>query len=151
MKVFIFLILIISPGWLMQAKAQKKKKTDSTNVTIRFNNSVNNHSPVDSVLVIFDRYNLTEAGAIKKVFYPVNNKVVIKGVPEGKFFINVICLGIYKDNFSEISYVYEKRKNKNTFSFRLQPGEVYTDTSVYIPKETIDPAKLSVLRHKAQR
>jgi hypothetical protein len=151
MKVFIFLILIIGQGWLMQAKAQKKKKPDSTNVTIRFDNSINNHAPVDSILVIFDRYNLTEAGAIKQVFYPVNNKVVIKDVPEGKFFINVICLGIYKDNFSEISYVYEKRKNKNTFSFRLQPSEVYNDTSIYIPKETIDPAKFLILRQKAQR
>ncbi len=150
MKTIFTLLLLIGLGGLMQADAQYKKRADSVRVTIHLNNRVNRNNPVDSVYIIFDRYNLTEAGAIKNIYYPVNNKVVIDNVPAGKFYITVTCMGIYRDNFSEVSYVYEKRKNKNTFHFRLQPAEAFDASSISIPGEKIDPSKLIVLRQKLQ-
>jgi hypothetical protein len=151
MKTIFTLFLLLGPGGLSRAEAQHKKRADSTRVTIHFNNNINRNNPVDSVLIIFDRYNLTGAGTVKKIFYPVNNKVIIENVPEGKFYITVICLGIYHDNFSGVSYVYEKRRNKNTFRFRLKHAEAFNTSTVYIPAEKIDAANLSVLRKKSTK
>jgi hypothetical protein len=151
MKFLCTLMLLIGLSWLFPAGAQHKKRADSVRVTIQFNNELNKKAPVDSVIVIFDRYNLSGAGTIKNVYYPVNNKVVIENVPEGKFYITVICLGIYKDSFTEISYVYEKRRNKNSFNFRLKNAEAYNPTDVAIPSEKIDPLNLLILRKRIMR
>ena len=151
MKTIFTLFLLIGLAGIFRSEAQHKRRADSVRVTIHLNNTVNNNSPVDSVLVIFDRYNLTGAGAIKKIFYPVNNKLIIENVPEGKFFIDIICLGIYHDNFSAVSFVYEKRKNKNRFQFRMKYAEAFNSSAVYIPAQRIDPTNLSVLRQKSPR
>lgn len=152
MKIIVTLLLLTGLSALQFAEAQhKKKRADSVRVTIELNNTLNKKAPVDSVLIIFDRYNLTGAGTVKRIFYPINNKVVIDNVPEGKFYITVQCLGIFRDSFTEVSYVYEKRKNKNSFQFRLQPNEAYDPATVYIPAEKINPENLVVLKKKARR
>jgi len=151
MKFLCTLTLLIGLSWLYPAGAQHKKRADSVRVIIELNNDLNQKAPVDSVIVIFDRYNLSGAGTIKNVYYPVNNKVVIENVPEGKFYITVICLGIYKDSFTEISYVYEKRRNKNSFNFRLQNAEAYDPDDVSIPAEKIDPLNLLIHRKRSMR
>ena len=152
MKLAGTLMLLFGLSGLFPAGAQHKKRADSVRVTIELNNELNKKAPVDSVIVIFDRYNLSGAGTIKKVYYPIDNKVVIENVPEGKFYITVICLGIYKDNFTEISYVYEKRRNKNSFNFRLKKNaEPYDPEDISIPSEKIDPLNLLILRKRAMR
>jgi len=151
MKFLGTLMLLIGLSWLFPAGAQHKKRADSVRVIIELNNELNKKAPIDSVIVIFDRYNLTGAGTIKKVYYPVNNKVVIENVPEGKFYITVICLGIYKDSFTEISYVYENRRNKNSFNFRLKNAEAYDPDDVSIPAERIDPLDLIIHRKRGMR
>jgi len=151
MKFLCTLTLLIGLSWLYPAGAQRKKRADSVRVTIELNNELNQKAPVDSVIIIFDRYNLSGAGTIKNVYYPVNNKVVIENVPEGKFYITVICLGIYKDSFTEISYVYEKRRNKNSFNFRLKNAEAYDPGDVFIPAEKIDPLNLIIHRKRTMR
>ena len=145
MKIICTLLLLIGLSGLFPADAQHKKRADSVRVTIELNNKLNNKAPVDSVIVIFDRHNLTGAGTVRNVFYPVDNKLVIENVPEGKFYITVICLGIYKDSFTEVSYVYEKRKNKNVFNFRLKKSaEEFNPSLVSIPPEKIDPQNLAI-------
>ena len=151
MKLICTLLLWTGLSGLFTAEAQNKKRADSVRVTIELNNALNKQAPVDSVIVIFDRYNLTGAGTVKNVFYPVNNRVVIENVPEGKFYITVICLGIYKDSFTEVSYVYEKRRNKNAFSFRLKEAEEFDPSAVSIPAEKINPLNLVILRNRLQR
>ena len=151
MKIICTLMLLIGHSWLIPAEAQNKRRADSVRVTIELNNSLNNQAPVDSVIVIFDRYNLTGAGTVKKIFYPVKNRVIIENVPEGKFYITVICLGIYKDSFTEVSYVYEKRRNKNAFSFRLKEAEEFDPSAVFIPAEKINPPYFVILRNRQQR
>jgi hypothetical protein len=149
-KSLTLLLLLGLNGFFFEATAQKKR-ADSVQVTIRLDNSLNNNTPVDSVYVIFDRYNLTAAGTVKKVFYPVNNTVTIPAVPEGKFYITVLCLGIYRDSFSEVSYVYENRKNKNTFQFRLKPAEFFNPDSILIPAEKITPPYFKILKTSGQK
>ena len=137
-------------GLPVSAQSQKTRR-DSTTVTIQLNNSHNKNAPVDSVIVIFDKHNLTGAGTIKQLFYPVNNEVIIPNVPEGKYYIDILCLGIYHQSFSEISYVYEKKRNKNKFRFHLKPAEEFNRATVYIPKEKIDPLKLTILHPKTDK
>lgn len=151
MKIIITLILLTGLNGLQWVEAQAKKRADSVRVTIQLDNTLNKRAPVDSVMVIFDRFNLTGAGTIKRVFHPVNNEVVIENVPEGKFYITVICLGLFNDSFSEVSYVYEKRKNNNAFKFRLKPNEAFDPAAVYIPAEKIDPQNLAILKKKVRR
>ena len=96
-----------------EANAQRKNNTDSVRVTLRFNNNVNKNLPLDSVYVILDRWDLSGAGMIKKMYQPKDNVIVLDKVPRGKYYIDVFCLGIYQQTFSEISWVYNKRKNRN--------------------------------------
>jgi hypothetical protein len=147
MKPFLIVLLLTSLFGFFKVEAQShKKRADSVLVKITLDNSANKNAPVDSVLVILDRFDLSGAGIIKDVVYPVNNQILLHNVPEGKFYITLICLGIYKDNFSDISYVYEKRKNNNEFSFRLKPAEPFDPNDVRIPKEKVDFQKLSIFR-----
>lgn len=146
MKAVISLLLMaICLAGFNTARGQlSKKRADSVRVIIHLDNKANNHAPVDSVFLILDRFNLTGAGVIKQVVYPVNNKIVLENVPEGKFYITVICLGIYKDHFSDVNYVYEKRKNNNEFNFRLKPAEPHDPNTVSIPAQKIDLSRLSI-------
>ncbi|MBC7850684.1 MAG: hypothetical protein H7Y31_13165 [Chitinophagaceae bacterium] len=144
MKLFRFFI------WLMPvigySQANAAEDPDSVRVTITLNNGRNSSAKVDSVLVIFDRYNGSGAGVVRRVFYPINNTITIENVPEGRFYINVICLGIYQDNFSDISYVYQKKKNRNRFSFRLERAEPFEADNVNLPSQKFDMRQLAILR-----
>lgn len=147
MKPFIIALMLMSQLVHSNSFAQiNKKRADTVLVTITLDNSANGNAPVDSVMVILDRFDLSGAGVIKDVMYPKNNRIELQQVPEGKFYITLICLGIYQDNFSEISYVYERRKNNNEFTFRLKPAEPYNPNDVRIPNEKVDFRKLSIFR-----
>jgi len=134
-----------------EANAQRKNNTDSVRVTLRFNNNVNNNLPLDSVYVILDRWDLSGAGMIKKMYQPKDNVIVLDNVPRGKYYIDVFCLGIYQQTFSEVSWVYNKRKNRNTFNFRMKESEVYSDSTVRIPPQRIDWMKLTVLNNRTYK
>lgn len=151
MKIFMTLTLLAALADAGTVEAQRKNNTDSVRVTIHLDNALNHHAPVDSVLVIFDRYNLTGAGVIKKVFYPANNKVVIENVPEGKYYITVMSMGLFRKTFSEVSYVYEHRKNNNEFSFQLPSCDNYQSGTAYIPAEKIDPQQLVIFKRRLRR
>ena len=127
------------------------KRSDSVEVVIRLDNSINKNAPVDSVLVIFDRVNLTEAGAIRQIVYPVNNVITLKNAPEGRFYITVVCLGIYNDNFTEINYVYEGRKNQNRFRFRMSPAEAFRADGIKIPTERTNPLQFAIFKQKMKK
>jgi hypothetical protein len=142
------LILALLPGLIGMGTvtAQSSRQRDSVEVTIRLDNSANSHSAVDSVYVIFDQFNLRAAGAIRQTCYPSNNVITIPNVPEGKFYITVICLGIYKDCFNVISYVYENRKNNNVFNFRLKHTGRFDPETVQIPASKTDPLQLAIFK-----
>ncbi|HUR12550.1 MAG TPA: hypothetical protein VM012_14340 [Flavitalea sp.] len=102
--------------------AQKKNKPDTIPVTISLQNTAKSGLAIDSVLVIFDRYDLTGAGVVKKVYYPVNNIISIEEVPEGRYYIDVLCLGRKKYYFKHEGYIY---KGRNKLAFKLPRAEVF--------------------------
>ena len=120
--------------------AQRKKKNVTTPVTIRFENVKKNNVPLDSVLVIFDRYDLTGAGVVKKIYYPVNNVVSIQDVPEGKYYINVLCLCAVKYLFTHEGFVY---KGKNKVRFKLPKGEVFYP-GTFLPEDYFNINTLAI-------
>src|SRR5213075_1896161 len=77
--------------------------TDSSTITITLQNASDKLSKIDSVFVIFDRFDLRGAGVIKQVFYPdISNQIRIN-LPKGKYFVDIYCLGIYnKEGFNRI-------------------------------------------------
>ena len=59
---------------------------DSGTITITLQNASDKLSKIDSVFVIFDRYDLRGAGVIKKVFYPnIDNKIQVS-IPKAHIF-----------------------------------------------------------------
>ena len=68
---------------------------DSGTVTILLQNAYDKLSKIDSVFIIFDRYDLRGAGVVKKVFYPDTDNQIRISLPKGKYYMNIYCLGIY--------------------------------------------------------
>jgi len=73
------LLLVI----FLNLPAQKRHK-DSVSLTIHLNNKANDQAQVDSVYLIFDRYDLSGAGLVKKVYHPVNNTIRVEELTKGK-------------------------------------------------------------------
>ena len=130
------------------ATAQKRRKSDSVDVTIRLNGHRITNAPIDSVFIFFDKYDHTGAGIIKQVYYPKNNSIFIPDVPEGRYFIAVYCLGAHMQYFSEITFINKKRSNN--LEFDLNRSEQYIPGS-YIPEFPVDFTKLSITDIKSFR
>jgi hypothetical protein len=120
----------------MQAK-------DTSTVTITLQNASDKLSKIDSVFLIFDRYDLRGAGVIKKVFYPdIENKIQVS-LPKGKYYINIYCLGIYnKESFDRVVYA-KSNKNHNIF-LRLQASALFHQGGAHIPADHFDPSHLAI-------
>lgn len=138
----ILIFLFLTP-WLIPCVSAQKAAVDSISVTILLRNK---KITVDSVYVIFDRYDLTGAGVVKKVFYPSQNKIVIEKVPKGKYYVDVFCLGIGQQNFSKISTVGNRRPNK--LLIPLKTYETYIPGTAVIPSSNIDFSNLIVTQKK---
>jgi len=128
--------------------AQKKKPTDSVDVTISLRKRFAQNAPVDSVYIFFDRYNHTGAGIIKKVYYPKNNKVVIPSVPPGKYYIGMFCLGTHMQYFSEVTFVNNRRSNK--LKFKMNRSETFVPGN-YVALVQFDLNRLAVTNPKTFR
>ena len=98
---------------------------------------------IDSVYLIFDRYDLTGAGVVKKSFYPVKNELQIT-VPKGKYYIDLFCLGNYCKHFDWV--IKAKPKKKNELQMDLDTSTFFTPGFVTIPPEKIDFENLAVTR-----
>lgn len=127
--------------------AHREAIKDSATILINLDNISNNNNPVDSVFVIFDRYDRSGAGIVKKVFYPVNNKIELI-VPRGKYYVDLYCLGIYKRrHFDRIIIARPKKRNRLFFKIGAQP--LYTPGLVSMPKEKIDPGNLLITKYSS--
>ena len=123
MRVICTLLLWMTLLSSTEVWAQKKKHTDSVDVTINFRKRFTKNAPVDSVYIFFDRYNHTGAGIIRQVYYPKDNKVIVLDVPPGKYYIGMLCLGTHLQYFSEVTFVNNRRSNK--LRFKLNRSETY--------------------------
>jgi hypothetical protein len=102
---------------------------------------------IDSVLLIFDKYDLTGAGTIKQVFYPSQNRIIINKVPRGKYYIDVLCMGISHQTYTLIETIGERRPNK--LYVPIKNFERYTPGKVEIPPSSIDFGNLLITRKRS--
>jgi hypothetical protein len=92
--------------------------------------------------LIFDRYDLTGAGVIKRICHPVNNAIELT-VPKGKYFINVFCLGLYKDKHFD-AIINANNHKRTELLLKVEPTSFFIPGFVSFPKEKIDFGNLSV-------
>jgi len=117
--------------------AKAVNKTTVINYTLHIDNTINKNSTVDSVLVIFDKFDRSGAGIVKKVFYPdAENQIVIKDLPVGKYYADIYVLGIYNKHFSSIIKTV-KSGGKNSAHLKLDYKDTYTPGKAYLPGENI--------------
>jgi hypothetical protein len=130
------------------ANAQRKRTPDSVNVIIRLQSRDAKNPRVDSVLVIFDRFDRTGAGVVKKVYHPINNVITIPQVPAGRYFISIYCLGIHRENFNDITFI--NKRHRNNLRYKLQKSEEYIP-GTFIPVFHIDFTNLAITNVKSFR
>jgi len=121
--------------------AQKRSK-DSVSLTIHLNNRANGHAQVDSVYLIFDRWDLTGAGLVKKIYRPEKNIIKLEKVPKGRYYVEVFVLGTYPGHFNREIMAHPKASSK--ISFKLKRQEYYIVGTAYIPPQKVDFSKLSI-------
>ena len=122
----------------------QKRNRDSVSVTIHLNNRANSQAQVDSVYLIFDRWDLTGAGLVKKVYYPEKNTIRLEKLPKGRYYIEVICLGHYPGRFNKEIMAHPRASKR--FSFRLKKQGFYFVGNANIPPQKVDFSNLSVIR-----
>ena len=140
------LTILSFTAWLATPVSAQNSACDSITVTILLKNK---RVSVDSVYVIFDKYDLTGAGIVKKVFYPSQNRIVIHKVPKGKYYVDVFCIGIAHQNFTQVSTIGKRRSN--TVSVPLKHYEAYIPGTAVIPPSRIDFSNLMVTHNKFQK
>lgn len=114
-------------------------------VVISLNNSVNENKNVDSAYIILDKCNLTAAGIVLKKYDVTNNSIIIDDLPEGKYYADVFVKGIYMQHFTKVITVKAKPAS---YSFKLSKAEPYTPNEVFIPAESNDFSRTSVVLMK---
>ncbi|OQP65173.1 hypothetical protein A3860_15995 [Niastella vici] len=148
MKVVCVLILLITLLKSETARAQGKRTPDSVNVLIRLHPRSAKNPRVDSVLVIFDRFDHTGAGIVKRIYHPTDNQFSIPHVPEGKYFITIYCLGFYRDVFNDQLFI--SKRHSNNLRYKLKQSEEYVP-GTFIPDMEIDFTNLAITNIKAFR
>ena len=140
-EVFVLMVLCLLAGTRLYA--QKRFATDSVDVIIRLTNAAK--APfMDSVLVIFDRYDHSGAGVIKKKFYPVNNQIVIVKVPPARYYVEISCLNAHREQFKELIFV--NNRHNNVLTYRVHKPGTFTPGLAVIPVEPVDFSKLEILK-----
>ncbi len=104
-------------------------------------------SKKDSVLVIYDRCDLSGAGVIKKVYYPgVRQTILINNIPAGKYYVIIQCLGKHHDRYERILRI---KPGKTAYvSVKLSDYDEFSKDRVIIPQDHFDLARLSVVTMK---
>jgi hypothetical protein len=148
MKAVCVLAVLIMLLTAETATAQQSRLTDSVNVLIRLHPRNPKNPRVDSVLVIFDRYDHTGAGIVKRIYYPTDNQFTIPKVPEGRYYISIYCLGLYRDVFNDLMFV--NKRHSNNLRYKLTQSEEYVP-GTFIPEVEIDFTNLAITNIKSFR
>jgi hypothetical protein len=122
----------------------KIPKTDSGTVVISLQNAADRQSRIDSVYLIFDRYDRRGAGIVRQVYRPVNNQVELM-LPRGRYYVNIYCLGIYNKAGFDRTVTVKANRTRRIF-LRLQASALFTPGMVRIPRQKWDPAHLAILK-----
>ena len=148
MKAVCVLTLLIMLFIGEKATAQQRRLSDSVNVLIRLHPRNPKNPRVDSVLVIFDRYDHTGAGVVKRIYHPTDNQFTIPKVPEGRYYISIYCLGFYRDVFNDLMFV--NKRHSNNLKYKLRQSEEYVP-GTFIPDVEIDFTNLAITNIKSFR
>jgi hypothetical protein len=130
------------------ATAQRNRLPDSVNVLIRLHPRNSKNPVVDSVLVIFDRYDRTGAGTVKRIYHPTNNQFTIPKVPEGKYYISIYCMGFYRDVFNDEMFI--SKRHSNNLRYKLRSSDEYIP-GTFLPDMEIDFTNLAITNIKSFR
>jgi hypothetical protein len=147
----LFLILYILSSQLGQQNANNNAEANATAIKgqklkIVLSNHATDYMHSDSVLVILDKYDHSGAGIVKKKFYPgADHSFTVTGVPEGRYYATIKCLGVHHDYVEKVVRVV--RDKDNTLKIKLEEAEDFSKDQVSIPGEKINLAKLSVTRN----
>ena len=122
-------------------------KVKEGSAQFRFHTNSFNQANKDSVLVIYDRFDRSGAGIIHKVYYPSSDHTIsINGIPAGKYFVTIQCLGMHRDRIEKVMTI--KSNKCETLSVKVQDSDEYSKETVVIPVEHMDFSKLKVITMK---
>lgn len=112
-----------------------------------FKNLIAGMEERDSILIIFDRYDLTGAGVIHQVFAAgSDHSITVSDIAPGKYFVTVQGIGLHRDHLEKIVTIRSQRSE--TVRIKLTPSEAYSKNKVVIPAFHPDPSDLAVVRFK---
>ena len=148
MKAVCVLTLLLTLLTAKTATAQSKRLPDSVNVLIRLHPRNAQNPSVDSVLVIFDRFDRTGAGIIKRIYHPTDNQFTISNVPEGKYYISIYCLGFYRDTFNDLMFI--SKRHSNNLRYKLQRSDEFVP-GTFLPDMEVDFTNLAITNIKSFR
>src|SRR5258708_2967800 len=80
--------------YIIGFSTQHEPLKDSTTVVFKLDNPSHHNLNIDSVYLIFDRYDHRGAGVVMQFFYPVDNIIKVT-VPKGKYYVNIVCIGTF--------------------------------------------------------
>ncbi|HTQ64336.1 MAG TPA: hypothetical protein VMI12_06035 [Puia sp.] len=122
-------------------------KAKEGSAQFRFRTKSFNQANKDSVLVIYDRFDRSGAGIIHKIYYPSSDHTIsINGIPAGKYFVTIQCLGMHRDHIEKVMTI--KSNKCETISVRMQDSDEYSKENVVIPVEYTDFSRLKVVSMK---
>lgn len=140
-RAIIFVLLVMASGHCFGYDSLPSK--DSGTVIISLQNASDKLSKIDSVFIIFDRYDLRGAGVVRQIFYPdFDNRIKIT-LPKGKYFMNIYCLGIYNKVAFDRVVSAKPKKNRKVF-LRLQQAALFQLGLAHMPDEHFDPSHLAI-------
>jgi hypothetical protein len=149
MKPLLFFIMLLLGNDLAWAGNGHKTDSLAKNGQTEFNFFENNFmiTTKDSVLVIYDRYDLSGAGIIKKIYYPGSNQTIfIPDIPSGKYLVIIQCLGKHHDRYEKVIKV---KNGKTSFvSIKLSDYDEFSKDTLSIPNQPVDFSRLAVVTMK---
>ncbi len=126
MKQFIFFLIVLIVGVRAEANpgpapvpavanavAATTALANAGAVRLQFNEIVTAQDHTDSVLVIFDRYDLTGAGVIyQRYAADAGQGIDISAVPAGKYYVTIRIRGMYSDEIEKVITIKSKKSEK---------------------------------------
>jgi hypothetical protein len=129
------------------AALHSNKSATAGAARFQFKNLIAGMEERDSILIIFDRYDLTGAGVIHQVFAADSeNGITVPDIAPGKYFVTVQCIGLHRDHLEKIVTIRSQRSE--TVRVKLTPSEAYSKNNIVIPAFHPDPSDFAVLRFK---
>ncbi len=148
MKTLLIVLVGLTAYYSIQAEAGGKDKIKPLmgSLSCRFNNHALRYHHKDSILIIFDGYDHSHAGALLQICHAdSNHRVFIPEIPAGKYYVTIKFLGIHHDQWEKTIRIWSKRCG--ILKLRLENCEEFTKAE--LPAFTPDFADLSVVRLKA--